>query len=84
MGDEDRNGRAWPEAAWRVCQCSSHHMDESVKEIDMIVLVLYYIGNLIGNSDSMKQKEGKLEVLVFVVLKKVQRRESNANICIWL
>ena len=60
MGGGDRNGRAWPEAARRVCQCSSHHMDESVKEINMIVLVLYYIGNFIGNSDSMKQKEGKL------------------------
>ena len=48
MGGGDQNGRAWPEAARRVCQCSSHHMDESVKEINMIVLVLYYIGNFIG------------------------------------
>ena len=49
MGGGDRNGRAWPEAAWGVCQCSSRGMDESVKEINMIVYVLYYIGNLIGN-----------------------------------
>ena len=62
MGDGDRNERAWPEAAWRVCQCNSHRMDESVKKINMTVFILYYIGNLIGNSDLMKQKEGKLEV----------------------